>query len=50
MYEICVWSIGVLVIIGENYEYVHGDPSVPSFTTNLAWNDLGSNQWFFSEK
>lgn len=50
MYEIrvCVWSTGVLVMIGENN--VDGDSSVPSFTTNPAWNGLVSNQDFFSEK
>lgn len=37
-----------MVMIGESD--VHGGPSVPSFTTNPAWNDLGSNQDFFSEK
>ena len=47
MYEICVWSTGVLVMIGEND--VDGDPSVPSFTINPTWIGLGSNQDFFSE-
>jgi hypothetical protein len=37
-----------LVVIGENF--VDGDPSVPLFTTNPAWNILESNQDLFGEK
>jgi hypothetical protein len=50
MYEIYVWRTGVLVMIMIRDIDVDGDASVLSFTTYPAWNGLGSNQDFFSEK